>query len=58
MIRLTSILFFTFPMLVAADDQLPQPDYQRQPSDPPWLARSFSSTGIWARPWSPGRGWA
>ena len=38
MIRLTSILFFTLPMLVAADDQLPQPEYHRQPSDPAWLA--------------------
>ncbi len=33
-------LFFMAAVVVAAEpvDQLPQPDYQRQPSDPPWLA--------------------
>jgi formylmethanofuran dehydrogenase subunit E len=34
------VLFALLTMTTAAEsaDQLPQPDYQRQPSDPPWLA--------------------
>ncbi len=35
------VLFGLPTMTIAADpeSQLPQPDYPRQPSDPPWLAR-------------------
>jgi len=35
------VLFGLPAMTIAADpeSQLPQPDYPRQPSDPPWLAR-------------------
>ena len=39
MIRLTTILILTFPMFAAADDQIPQPEYHRQPDDPEWLAQ-------------------
>ena len=41
MIRWILVLFGLPTMTTAcriSDSQLPQPDYQRQPSDPPWLA--------------------
>ena len=40
MIRLaTACLLVILPTLVVAEDHLPTPDYQRQPSDPAWLAQ-------------------
>lgn len=38
MISPTTILLLAFPMLAAAADQLLRPEYDQQPSDPPWLA--------------------
>ncbi len=34
-----AVLFLILPMLTIAEDRLPTPDYQRQPSDPEWLAQ-------------------
>lgn len=40
-------LFLTTPVVITADstDRLPQPDYQRQPSDPQWLANMVQFHG-------------
>jgi len=53
------VLFGLPTMTIAADpeSQLPQPDYQRQPSDPPWLTNVVQFHGHLGRRWLPGRGW-
>ena len=38
MIRIT-IFLLAIPVLALAEDNLPTPDYHRQPSDPAWLAQ-------------------
>ena len=37
--RFITCLLLVLPALAVAEDRLPTPDYQRQPSDPAWLAQ-------------------
>jgi hypothetical protein len=39
MILFIAVALLLLPTLTFAEDRLPTPDYQRQPSDPEWLAQ-------------------